>query len=818
MKALYAQVILPLPLAGNFTYIVPEHLHDKVRSGLRVAVQFGPKRFYTGIVASVTPVAPPPGVKLKEIALCLDDKPVVTNMQLRFWEWMADYYLCSVGDVYKAAIPSGLKIESETRIEIDSEATDEQFAGCSDLEIRILDYLRRKKSATVETIEKDLGTRGIGSTVTRMTEAGLLAVAEKLVERYRVIKRPYVRPLITRGDAQALEAAFTKVKRKQEEALVALIALSEFYKADQPLAEVPLEVLCERADASRAVIKALCEKGLSEIYYKEISRFSYSGVATGILPTLSPAQKRAHDEILHSFADKSVTLLHGVTASGKTEIYMHLADYVMRQGKQVLFLVPEIALTTRLQKVFGEKVLIYHSKFSDNERVELYRRMLDHKEPVIAVGARSACFLPFDRLGLVIVDEEHESSYKQYDPAPRYNGRDAATMLAAMHGAKTLYGSATPSIETYYKAESGKFGLVTLTERYDGVALPAIEIVDMKAQRRSKAVSGYLSHRLLDATLAVTSAKKQAILFHNRRGYAPMARCTMCAFTPKCDFCDVSLTYHRRDNKLQCHYCGAEYAIPTVCPECKEPAIEIVGYGTERIEEEIAESFRDRKVLRMDLDTTRNKDGYSRIIDEFSQHKADILIGTQMVTKGLDFGEVELVGVLNADSLINFPDFRSAERAFNMLEQVAGRAGRRDGKGQVVIQTYNPGHPILGYAARHDYEAFYRHELEERRAFNFPPFSRIINIYVKHREASTTAECASLLASALRQVFGNRVCGPQEPPVARIQSLYIRKIMLKAETGISMKQVKQILRDQYVNLASNPLMRSLTVYYDVDPT
>lgn len=821
MKALYAQVILPLPLAGNFTYIVPEHLHDKVRSGLRVAVQFGPKRFYTGIVASVTPVAPPPGVKLKEIALCLDDKPVVTNMQLRFWEWMADYYLCSVGDVYKAAIPSGLKIESETRIEIDSEATDEQFADCSDLEIRILDYLRRKKSATIETIEKELGTGGIGSTVTRMTEAGLLAVSEKLVERYRVIKRPYVRPLITRGDAQALEAAFTKVKRKQEEALVALIALSEFYKADQPLAEVPLEVLCERADASRAVIKALCEKGLCEIYYKEISRFSYSGVATGILPTLSPAQKRAHDEILHTFADKSVTLLHGVTASGKTEIYMHLADYVMRQGKQVLFLVPEIALTTqltrRLQKVFGEKVLIYHSKFSDNERVELYRRMLDHKEPVIAVGARSACFLPFDRLGLVIVDEEHESSYKQYDPAPRYNGRDAATMLAAMHGAKTLYGSATPSIETYYKAESGKFGLVTLAERYDGVALPAIEIVDMKAQRRSKAVSGYLSHRLLNATLAVTSAKKQAILFHNRRGYAPMARCTMCAFTPKCDFCDVSLTYHRRDNKLQCHYCGAEYAIPTVCPECKEPAIEIVGYGTERIEEEIAESFRDRKVLRMDLDTTRNKDGYSHIIDEFSQHKADILIGTQMVTKGLDFGEVELVGVLNADSLINFPDFRSAERAFNMLEQVAGRAGRRDGKGQVVIQAYNPGHPILGYAATHDYEAFYRHELEERRAFNFPPFSRIINIYVKHREASTTAECASLLASALRQVFGNRVCGPQEPPVARIQSLYIRKIMLKAETGISMKQVKQILRDQYVNLASNPLMRSLTVYYDVDP-
>ena len=821
MASLYAQVILPLPLAGNFTYSVPEDLRDKVKAGIRVAVQFGAKKFYTGIVASVTPVAPKTGMKLKEIALCLDTNPVVTNLQLRFWEWMADYYLCSVGEVYKAALPSGMKIESETRIELDTEATDEQIASRTDDEMKIIELVHRKKSCTVDSIEKELKNPSAGSLVSKLVECGILTVSEKLIERYRSVKRSYVRPIIPRGDSEAITGAFASVRKKQEEALMALIALSEFHRVEHPMAEVPLDVLCERANVSRPIIKALVDKGLCEIYSKEISRFSYSGVASGILPTLSDAQKRAYNAIMQSFSDKAVTLLHGVTASGKTEIYIHLIDFVLRQGKQVLFLVPEIALTTqltrRLQKVFGEKVLIYHSKFSDNERVELYRRMLDTKEPIVAVGARSASFLPFHRLGLVIVDEEHESSYKQYDPAPRYNGRDAATMLATMYGAKTLYGSATPSVETYYKAETGKFGLVTLSERYDGVALPSIEIVDMKKARRDKAVSGYLSHRLLDATLEATSAHKQAILFHNRRGYAPMARCSMCAFTPKCDFCDVSLTYYRRDNRLQCHYCGAEYSVPTVCPECKEPSIEIVGYGTERLEEEISGCFRNRRVLRMDLDTTRNKDGYSRIIDDFSQHKADILVGTQMVTKGLDFGEVEVVGVLNADSLINFPDFRSTERAFNMIEQVAGRAGRRDGKGKVIIQAYNPEHPILRYASEHDYIAFYKHELEERKAFNYPPFYRIINIYIKHRQASTAAECASIYASSLRKTFGERVCGPQEPPVARVQSLYIRKIMLKIETGISMKQIKQILRNEYVRLSSSPLMRSLTIYYDVDP-
>lgn len=820
---LYAQVIVPLPLTGSFTYVVPERLRENVIPGIRVLVPFGPRHFYTGVVASVSPIAPPSGIQLKEIESCLDTAAVVRNSQIRFWQWMADYYMCTIGEVFKAALPSGLKVESETRLEVASELDPEAFADCTDTERSVLDYLSKEKSVKAEAIVKALNTKGLDGVLASMTDRGLLKVSEKIVERYHAVRKAYVRMAITRGDTEATENAFKAVSRskKQEDALVALIALSEFHKKDQPEVEVPLDVLCERADVLRPIVKALADKGICEIYNKEISRFSYSGAASGTLPALSDAQSRAYDEIMRAFSDKDVVLLHGVTSSGKTEIYIHLLDYVLRQGKQALLLVPEIALTTqltrRLQKVFGEKVIIYHSKFSDSERVELWRRMLRSKEPVVAVGARSSVFLPFDRLGIVIVDEEHESSYKQADPAPRYNGRDAAAMLAVMHGAKTLLGSATPTIETYYKAATGKFGLVSLAERYGNATLPRIEIIDMKQQRRNKAVSGYFSTRLLDAALETTEAKKQVMLFHNRRGYSPMARCKMCAFTPKCNFCDVSLTYHRRTNRLQCHYCGAAYPVPTVCPECKEPAMEIIGYGTERLEEEINDCFRNLRVLRMDLDTTRNKDSYSSIIDAFSNRSADILVGTQMVTKGLDFGGVELVGVLNADSIINYPDFRSAERAFNMIEQVAGRAGRRDGKGLVLIQAYNPDHPVLKYVIGHDYPGFYTHELEERRAFGFPPFSRIINIYLKHRDAAQLAESSQTYAASLRQIFGTRVNGPQEPAVARIQSMYIRKIMLKLELNASMKKVKEILREQYVSLVSSPLMRGLTVYYDVDP-
>lgn len=815
----YAQVILPLPVQGTFTYIVPEGIDVAV--GYRVIVPFGKKHFYTAIVESISPVAPPDTMQLKEILSVPDKSPIVRPSQIRFWQWLAEYYLCSLGEVYKAAIPSGLKIESETRIDIAPEVEPEEFALCDADEQRVLDFVTREKGVDASTIATKTGVKS--SVVTRLVDRGLLIISEKLVERYRAVKREYVRPLLSRGDQVALDVAFASLKRspKQEEALMALIALSGFYKADTPLAEVPIEVLLERADVSRTIVKALADKGVCEIYKKEVSRFSYNGECSTPLPILSKAQDAALDAIHRSFREKDVVLLHGVTGSGKTEVYIHLIDYVLAKGRQALFLVPEIALTTqltrRLQNVFGSKVIIYHSKFSDNERVDRWRRLVSTDDPCVVIGARSAVFLPFSRLGIVIVDEEHESSYKQYDPAPRYNGRDAATVLASMHGAKTVFGSATPTVETYFKAQSGKFGLVSLTERYGEASLPIIDIVDMKAERGRKAISGYFSHKLLDATLDVLNRRRQVIFFHNRRGYAPIARCAMCAYTPKCDFCDVSLTYHKRTNRLVCHYCGAEYGVPTVCPECREPAIEIVGYGTERLEDEINQNFRDRRILRMDLDTTRNKEGYSRIIDDFSAHKADILVGTQMVTKGLDFGDVDLVGVLNADSLINFPDFRAAERAFNMIEQVSGRAGRRDGKGRVVIQTHNPSHPILDYAQRHDYQGFYERELQERQAFSFPPFSRIINIYLKHRDLNTVIECASRFSSLLRETMGTRVSPPQEPAVARVSSMYIRKIMLKVECNLSMANIKATLRQKYIELTASPLMRGLSVYYDVDP-
>lgn len=817
----YAHVILPLPLGRLFTYIIPEELSASVSVGKRVIVPFGKKHFYTGIVESVSSVLTEPGVQLKEVSTVLDEQPVVRPSQIRFWKWLADYYLCSIGEVYNAALPSGLKIESETRIALAPDLEPEEFAKCSPEEVSILDFVRREGHSDAATIAERTGTKG--PTLTRLVDRGLLCVSEKLVERYRAKKQEFVRISLNRGDRDALDAAFASLKRspKQENALMALVALSGYYKHEEKTADVPIEVMMERADVTRSIIKALADKGYCEIFKKEISRFTFSGAETGSLPQLSEAQSKALDEIHKSFKEKDIVLLHGVTGSGKTEIYIHLIDYVLRQRRQALFLVPEIALTTqltrRLQRVFGDKVVIYHSKFSDNERVDQWRRISSTDTPCVVIGARSAVFLPFARLGLVIVDEEHESSYKQQDPTPRYNGRDAASVLAAMHGAKTLFGSATPTVETYYKATTGKFGLVSLTERFGDATLPPIEIVDMKRERGKKAVSGYFSHRLLDATLDTVNRHKQAILFHNRRGYAPVARCKMCAFTPKCDYCDVSLTYHRRTNRLVCHYCGTEYPVPQVCPECHEPAIEVLGYGTERLEEEITENFRDRRILRMDLDTTRNKEGYSQIIDEFSAHKADILVGTQMVTKGLDFGEVDLVGVLNADSLINFPDFRSSERAFNMIEQVAGRAGRRGSEGKVIVQAYNPDSPILAFASRHDYEGFYQYELEQRRAFGFPPFTRIINIYIKHRVASVAAESAAHFAASLRDVFGKRVSAPQEPSVSRVQALYIRKIMIKLEKEASMSKVKEILRGKYVELVSSPLMRGLSVHYDVDP-
>lgn len=821
----YAEVLLPLPLTTTFTYAVPDEIAEGCRPGYRVIVPFGRKKFYTGIVISLSPI-PPKGYEVKPIAQTLDNAPIIRHPQLKFWEWISEYYLCSTGEVYKAALPSGLKVESETFVDLNPDFEESVDNRLNERELMILANLKHaEKRMTLGDLDRVTGFSNVAGVVSRLIDKGALSVDEKIVERYRVKRETCVAVNAERGDSETLQKMFDTVKnaRKQERALLTLLELSRFMRKGEELREVTRNELTERAGVTTAVVAALEKRGIVRIYRREVSRFAPVNHATAPLPSLSEAQSTALDRIHKTWFDHDITLLHGVTSSGKTEIYIHLIDYALKQNRQALFLVPEIALTTqltsRLQRVFGSKVIIYHSKFTDAERVELWRKLLIGVEPCVIIGARSSLFLPFASLGLVIVDEEHEASYKQQDPAPRYNARDTAMVLARMHGAKTLLGSATPAIDTYYKALKGRYGLVSLTERYQGATLPDVEIVDTSLARRKKEMNGTFSYRLRRLVAEAVGAGSQAILFLNRRGFAPMAVCRQCGYVPKCENCDVSLTYHRHIDKLICHYCGTPYELPKVCPACKEPGIEVVGYGTERVADEIEMLFPDAVKSRLDRDTTRDKEGYERIIEQFSSHKSDILVGTQMVTKGLDFEGVSVVGVVNADALVNFPDFRSTERAFNMLEQVAGRAGRRgDNRGLVVIQTSQPSHPVFSFVAAHNYLAHYEHEIEERRQFNYPPFTRIIYVYLKHRDESQLNSLAVDFAKRLRDLFGNRVAGPDSPAVSRVQRFYIRRIMLKIETDASMKKVKQILRDLVVNMHSTDLMRGAIIYYDVDPS
>lgn len=819
---LYAEVALPLPLSTTFTYSVPEVLSSQVRPGHRVIVPFGLRKHYTGIVLSILPKAPQADFEIKEIAMTLDDEPIVRYPQVKFWQWLSDYYLCTLGDVFRAAIPAGLKVESETFLEINPDFDGDDADGLGEREQTLIGLLRTKGKMSVGDIEKATGMKRVSQLASQMLDSGLVIVSEKLVERYRTRKVPYAR--LTDPSPAGIAEAFEAVKgaKKQETLLLALLQLSGAGRPGTQITEITREQLLEKSGVSGAVLLAAAKKGFIEIYHKEVGRFRFTGTASGILPKLTPAQSTALKEIGQSWETHNVTLLRGVTSSGKTEIYQHLIAQTLEQGEQCLLLVPEIALTTqltqRMQAVFGDKVLIYHSKFSDSERVEVWRKMLRSGKPCVVIGARSAVFLPFGQLRLVIVDEEHEPSYKQFDPAPRYHGRDAAIVLASMHGAKTLLGSATPSIETYWKAKEGKFGLVELLVRYNDAQLPDIEIVDMTKARKSHQVNGSLADATVEATQNAIESGKQAIFFQNRRGYAPLVRCKMCAWVPRCERCDVSLTYHKRLGQMVCHYCGSSYPVPHLCPQCKEPAIEIIGYGTERIEGDVQKHFPNARISRMDLDTTRNKDGYERIITDFSQGKSDILVGTQMVTKGLDFAGVSVVAILNADAQIHLPDFRSTERAFNMMSQVAGRAGRRgDVGGTVLVQTYDPTHPVISHIKAHDYDAHYRSVLAERRQYVYPPFSRIINIYLRHRDPAAVATQAAAYAEVLRQGLGSRVYGPEEPPVARIQLMYIRRIMLKIEPNASMPKIKSYLRDVFEKMHMRQEMKGILIHYDVDP-
>ena len=817
----FADVILPLPLYRYFTYRVPDEMQGRLRQGHRVVVSFGRSKFYTAIVVALHD-SEPQGYEVKEIATLLDEEPIVLRPQLKFWEWIAEYYLCSVGDVYKAALPSGLKLESETSLTINTDFEEEEDDRLSEREAVLMQALSEQGRLTVHELEKVTGLRNTLPVLRRLVEREAIFVSERLRANYKPKTEVYVRLTFEQGNSDSLRNAFELVRRakQQETLLLSFLELSHFMQSGC-YAEVSRAALLARADVSPAVLAGLVNKGVMETYKREVSRFAAVKQACAPMPVLSAEQTRAYNEILDTLHDKSVTLLHGVTSSGKTEIYIHIIDAMLKQGRQVLYLVPEIALTTqltdRLQRVFGDKLLIYHSRFSDNERVELWQKLLRSREPRVVLGVRSSVFLPFHNLGFVIVDEEHETSYKQYDPAPRYHARNAAIVLAQMYGAKVLLGSATPAIESYYNALSGKYGLVELFTRYSNNPLPDVRVVDMREQRRKRLVKGNFSEPLLSEMHGALKREEQIILFQNRRGFAPMVECRECAWIPKCTQCDVSLTYHKRDNRLVCHYCGYSCEVPRMCPACLQPTIEVRGFGTERIEEDVEAVFPEVPLARMDMDTTRSRNAYQEIIDDFAAGKSKILIGTQMVTKGLDFDRVSIVGILSADSMLSFPDVRAHERAYQMMSQVAGRSGRGKSRGVVLLQTSQPELPLISQVINHDYVAMYNDQLSQREAFGYPPFTRLIYIYLKHRDEDVLDVLSQRYAKMLRKVFGERVLGPDNPPVARIQSLYIRKIMLKVEIAASMAQVKDLLRQIYEHSLVDEKFKSLTIYYDVDP-
>ena len=816
----YVDVIVPLPIASQYTYSVPAELEESVQEGCRVVVSFGQKKFYTAIVTKVHYVAPE-NYETKDVEEVLDTSPVILPTQFRFWEWLSTYYLCTLGDVYKAAMPSGMKLESETLV-----AYNEEFEATVPLpknEQRILDLLNDDKEQCVTQLQKASGLKSILPIIKRLLEKQAIFVKEDLKRNYKPRTEARVRLTEAYSTEHALRELFDNLGRakKQLSLLMKYIELSGWMGTASTLKEVSKKDLLDKTGASVSILNSLVEKGVLETYYYEIGRLDKSIKGTLSLNPLNVAQGRAFTAIRNSFQEKSVCLLHGVTSSGKTEIYIHLIEEVLRKGQQVLYLLPEIALTTqiteRLKRVFGHRLGVYHSKFPDAERVEIWKKQLTDESYDIILGVRSSIFLPFKRLGLIIVDEEHENTYKQQEPAPRYHARSAAIMLASMYGAKVLLGTATPSVESYFNARKGKYGLVQLKERYKEIRLPHIELVDIKELTRQKRMKGPFSPVLVKEIRSALDRKEQVILFQNRRGFAQMIECRTCGWIPKCKNCDVSLTFHKRLNQLTCHYCGYTQSVAASCPACGGVELLNRGIGTERIEEDIQLTFPDVRVARMDLDTTRSRTAYEKIIADFEQGKTDILIGTQMISKGLDFNHVNVVGILNADTMLNYPDFRSYERAFQLMAQVAGRAGRKDKQGLVILQTKSPELPVISQVLNNDYEQLYEDQLAERQVFRYPPFYRLIYVYLKHRKEDVLEQAAEMAATLLRIGLGNRVLGPDKPPIARIQTLFIKKIMIKVELTASMTKVRDYLKGVQRTLSEDARFRSLIVYYDVDP-
>lgn len=755
----YVDVILPLPLEGTFTYSVPEPMVAQVRMGVRVLVPLGRSKTYTAMAVRLH--SEKPEFETRPIIQVIDTEPVLIEQQLRLWQWISTYYMSPIGDVFKAALPAGLKAEENYR----------------------------PKTVRCVTLPANLRSE------------------------------------------QSLHMALTILKRalKQHQTFSTYLQLSHWSEIDGEtppahIAEIACDELQNAANASDAVLRQLIQRNFLELYHREVGRLNTSGeYHPERIQPLSPAQQAAEDSIQKQFNEKNVVLLHGVTSSGKTEIYIHLIKKAIDEGKQVLYLLPEIALTVqmtrRLQNVFGSRLGIYHSKYSDAERVEIWKKQLSSEPYDVILGARSAVFLPFTRLGFVIVDEEHETSFKQQDPAPRYHARSTAIMLARMYeGAKVLLGTATPSMESYHNACTGKYGYVQLTTRYKDVAMPEIRVVDTKDLYRRKMMRGAFSPDLLEAMRTALSNKKQVLLFQNRRGFAPMVECKVCGWVPKCKNCDVSLTYHRSMNLLTCHYCGYTYPVPKQCPNCESTELLGRGYGTEKIEDRVRELFPEARIARMDLDTTRSAGAYGRIIDDFSCGRTDILIGTQMITKGLDFSGVTVVGILNADTMLNYPDFRAYEQAFQMLSQVSGRAGRRDERGLVILQTKSADLPVIQQVVAGDFQTFARDLLEERSMFRYPPFYHLVYVYLRHRNEQLVDSAAIEMASRLRQAFADRVLGPDKPAVARVKTESIRKIVIKLEQGINLPLARQCMAEARTQLLQDKRYAAMTVFFDVDPS
>lgn len=825
----FADILLPLPLEATFTYRVPQELEGRVAFGVRVIVPFGRSKLYSGLVVRVHTEAPQEWAT-KYIVDVMDERPVVSERQFRLWQWMADYYLCTLGEVMAAALPSALKLASETKIKLHPDFSGD-VTVLNPFELRIAEALTHREEMTVAEVAKAAQVQKILPVIKSMVEKRVIITDEEIRNPYK----PKRETVVCLAEAYAAEAPFMALLDQlngssrtapQADLLLSFMMLTRRDGQYDFQAEVPKAQLLQAREVTPARLQTLLKKGVLVAEEHIISRLAdISSLDEVSSIQFTTPQQTALDQIHDSFAKNPVTLLHGVTGSGKTEIYIQLIDEVLKQGKQVLYLLPEIALTSqivnRLRRYFGEKVGVYHSRFNEYERVEIWNRVLGQGSEVenkyqLILGARSALLLPYQNLGLIIVDEEHDPSYKQQDPAPRYHARDCAIVLAGMHHAPVLLGTATPSLESYYNVELGKYGLVQLTERFSRHQLPEIWVVNMSAATRQKQMQGIFSNFLIEKIGEALDKKEQVILFQNRRGYAVRMICHTCESMPTCKYCDVTLTYHKKTNLLKCHYCGYAIEVPHECPTCHSTDIEMKGFGTEKVEDTLAELFPQASIARMDLDTTRSKNSYQQIITDFEQHKTDILVGTQMVTKGLDFDRVSVVGILNADALVSFPDFRAFERAYQLLAQVSGRAGRKDVPGKVVIQSYQPNHPALKYVESNDFAAMYRSQIAERREYHFPPVARLVKITLKHPDEKVVAAAATALAGPLRQAFPGRVLGPEAPLVSRIQNYFLQEFWVKLPKDNHLASYKLRLREILKTFQSAKEHKTVRVVVNVD--